>query len=195
MVEQLLGLPRDPWRTVKLANVGHRYRTPRVLDQSVRVQDYPQPIRQIALRDLGHEQPSLLLTNQLSAPARGLIDHYPRRMLIANAIDDAVNFFHMNALSAAVPLRIDLDVQLTFMARALYRLLTAPVGEHFRTAEPANLFRKFVDASATAESNDDQIAVTLGRRAHNLYLIEAGYADSTTSIPWIHNRPLNITFV
>ena len=124
---------------------------PRILDQTVRIQDYPQPIRQIAIRDLGHDKPTLLLTNQLQAPPRELIDRYARRMLIENTIADAVNFFHMDALPVAVPLRIDLDVQLILVASALCRLLAARLGEHFRTAEPASLFRKLVDASATVD--------------------------------------------
>ena len=194
MVEQLLALPRDRWRTVHLTNVGRRYRTPRILDQTVRLKDYPVSIRQIAIRDLGHDKPTLLLTNQLDAPARELIDRYARRMLIENTIADAVNFFHMDALSAAVPLRIDLDVQLTLMASSLYRLLATRVGERFRTAEPASLFRKFVEASATIDISEDRIDVTLGRRAHNPHLIEAGYADTTNSIPWLDNRPLKINF-
>jgi len=194
MVEQLLGLPRERWHTVRLSNVGRRYRTPRILDQTVCIKDYPQPIRQIAVRDLGHDKPTLLLTNQLDAPARELIDRYARRMLIENTIADAVNFFHMDALSAAVPLRIDLDVQLTLMASALYRLLANRLGDRFRTAEPASLFRKFVEASATVDISEQRIEVTLGRRAHNPHLIQAGYADTTTSIPWLDNRPLKITF-
>ena len=67
-------------------------------------------------------------------------------MLIENMIADAVDFFHMDALSAAVPLRIDLDVQLTLMASALYRCLANRPGERFRSAEPASLFRKLVQA-------------------------------------------------
>ena len=161
MVEQLLALPRDRWRTVHLTNVGRRYRTPRILDQTVRIKDYPVPIRQIAIRDLGHDKPTLLLTNQLGTRARELIDRYARRMLIENTIADAIDFFHMDALSAA---------------------------------EPASLFRKFVEASATVDISDHQIVVTLGRRAHNPHLIEAGYSDSTTSIPWLHNRALKINF-
>ena len=194
MVEQLLSLPRDHWHTIQLTNVGRRYRTPRILDQTVRLKDYPQPIRQIAIRDLGHDKPTLLLTNQLDAPPRELIDRYARRMLIENTIADAVNFFHMDALSAAVPLRIDLDVQLTLMASALYRLLANRLGDRFRTAEPASLFRKFVEASATVDISEERIAVTLGRRAHNPHLIQARYADSTTPIPWLHNRALKINF-
>ena len=40
-----------------------------------------------------------------------LIDRYARHMLVENAIQDAVNFFHMDALSSTIPLRIDLDLQ------------------------------------------------------------------------------------
>ncbi|MCY4593916.1 MAG: hypothetical protein OXC19_03865, partial [Bryobacterales bacterium] len=97
-------------------------------------------------------------------------------------------------LSAAVPLRIDLDVQLTLMASALYRLLANRLGDRFRTAEPASLFRKFAEASATIDINDERIEVKLGRRGHDPHLIEAGYGDSTTSIPWLHNRAPKINF-
>ena len=194
MVEQLLALPRQSWRSIRLTNVGRRFRNPRILDQTVRLRDYPQPVRQIAIRDLGHDQPTLLLTNQLEASAAELVDRYARRMLIENTIADAVTFFHLDALSAAVPLRIDLDVQLTLMASALYRLLANRLGERFRSAEPASLFRKFVQASATLDIQPHQIEVTLGRRAHNPHLIEAGYADSTTAIPWLHDRALKINF-
>ncbi len=114
--------------------------------------------------------------------------------LIENTIADAIHFFHFDALSAAVPLRIDLDVQLTVMASGLYRLLAARVGERFRSAEPASLFRKFVQATATVDISDHQIVVTLGRRANNPHLIEAGYSDSATSIPWLHNGALKINF-
>ena len=48
-------------------------------------------------------------------------------MLIENTIANAVNFIQMDALSAAVPLRINLDVQLTLMASPLYRRASQPV--------------------------------------------------------------------
>ena len=194
LVEQLLALPRQRWRTIRLSNVGRRYRNPRIVDQTVRLRHYPQQIRQIAVRDLGHDQPTLLLTNQLKAPAAELIDRYARRMLIENTIADAVQFFHLDALSAAVPLRIDFDVQLTLMASALYRLLANRLGQRFRNCEPDSLFHKCVQASATIDIQPHQIEVKFGRRAYNPHLIEAGYADSTTAIPWLQDRALKITF-
>ena len=107
------------WRKVILSNVGRIYRTPRILERQVRLKDYPGDIRQIAVTDLGHEKPTLLLTNQMRPPAARLIDRYARRMVIENTIADAIDFFHMDALSAAVPMKIDLDVQLTLMASSL----------------------------------------------------------------------------
>ena len=193
-VEQLLAVPRQRWRTIRLSNVVRRYRTPRIFEERVRLKDYPVPIRQITILDLGHAKPTLLLTNQLDEPAHKLIDRYARRMLIENTIADAVEFFHMDALSAAVPLRIDLDVQLTLMASALYRLLANRVGGSLRNAEPDKLFRKFVEATATVDIGEKEIQVKLDRRSHNQHLIQARYGDTSTAVPWPANRPLKITF-
>ena len=57
-----------------------------------------------------------------------LIDRYARRMVIENAIADAIDFFHMDALSAAVPMKVGLDLQLTLIAGGLYRLLAIRLG-------------------------------------------------------------------
>ena len=45
--------------------VAARTRTPRILDAEIELDDYEGPIRQLAIADLGHEEPTLLLTNQL----------------------------------------------------------------------------------------------------------------------------------
>ena len=123
-----------------------------------------------------------------------LVDRYVRRVTAENTIADAVDFFHTDALSAAVPMKIDLDVQLTLMADALYRLLGRRLSHGLETATPRTLFRKLVRASATVEITADAIVVTLGRRAQNPLLLEAGYADTDTPLPWLDNRTLRIRF-
>jgi hypothetical protein len=40
---------------------------------SLRKEEYPLPIRQLIITDLGHEEPTLLLTNQMRRPAKELI--------------------------------------------------------------------------------------------------------------------------
>ena len=195
MIAELLAAPRGEWRGITLTNIGRIYRTPRILDRKVRIKDYPGDIRQIAITDLGHEKPTLLITNQTTAPARDLIDRYARRMIIENTIADAIDFFHMDALSAAVPMKIDLDVQLTVMAGALYRILGKRVANRLETAKPRTIFRKLVQASATIDITDTEIVVSLGRRAHNPLLIAAGYAEIAEPVPWLDNRALRLRFV
>ena len=194
MVAELLSAPAADWRKVTLSNVGRIYHTPRILERQVRLKDYPGDIRQIAVTDLGHEKPTLLLTNQMRAPAARLIDRYARHMVIENTIADAIDFFHMDALSAAVPMKIDLDVQLTLMASSLYRLLAKRVGNGLEIAEASTIFRKLVRSSASIDITPTEIVVSLGRRANNPLLLAADYAATREPIPWLDNRTLKLRF-
>jgi hypothetical protein len=68
----------------------------RVFEQSVQLAG--RTFRQLFVTDLGHEEPTILLTNQKGSH-KTLITRYARRMLIENSLSDAVRFFHMDALS------------------------------------------------------------------------------------------------
>ena len=72
--------------------------------------------RQMYIQDLGHEEPTILLTNEWKTSPKALITRYAQRMLIENSLSDAVRFFHMNALSSAVGLKVDFDMALLVMA-------------------------------------------------------------------------------
>ncbi len=194
MLAKMLAAPPDQWRQVTLTNIGRLYRTPRVLERQVRLRDYPRPIRQLAVADLGHDKPTLLLTNQMDEHPARLIDRYARRMVIENTIADAIDFFHMDALSAAVPMKVDFDLQLTLMASSLYRLLGVRVGNGFEIAKARTLFRKLVHTSASIEITASEIVVSLGRRANNPLLLAAGFADLRQPLPWLDNRVLRLRF-
>src|SRR5207253_7465038 len=82
------------------------------------------------LRDRGirqrhdvHDHPTILLTNQRPLSHKKLIARYAQRMLIENALSDAVRFFHIDALSSSVGLKIDFDMVLLVVASGLYRIL------------------------------------------------------------------------
>ncbi|HSK28578.1 MAG TPA: transposase, partial [Candidatus Limnocylindria bacterium] len=100
LLQELLARPRSAWRRIELEGVSRAYKTPRILDERVTLAGYDEPIRQITIAELGHEEPTLLLTNQLTRSAPKLIERYARRMLIENNIEDGVNFFHLDALSS-----------------------------------------------------------------------------------------------
>ena len=184
--------PPSAWRRVELEGVSRIYRTPRVLDRQIALKGYEGPIRQLTITDLGHEQPTLLLTNQLTRSARQLIDRYARRMLIENQIADGIDFFHMDALSSAVALKVNCDLQLTLMASSLYRLLAARIGHGYEIAESRRLFRDLINASATITVEEKAIVVRFQRRAHNPLLIAAGFDRTNVVIPWLGRKQLRL---
>jgi hypothetical protein len=141
---------------------------------------------------LGHEEPTVLLTNQMTRSAAKLIGRYAQRMLIENQIEDGIDFFHMDALSSAVALHITCDLQLTLMASSLYRLLGARIGSGYEAAKSRHLFRDFIDATATIHLTKREVVVRFQRRAHNPLLLAAGFAETDVAIPWLGKKRLRI---
>src|ERR1700687_5510202 len=111
LLQRIAQWPLSAWRRIELEATSRAYRTPRILDQSIRLPGYDGPLRQLVVADLGHEEPTLLLTNQLKRSAAQLIGRYAQRMLIENGIEDSIDFFHLDALSSAVALKVNCDVQ------------------------------------------------------------------------------------
>ncbi len=193
LLRELEARPRSAWRRIELAGVSRIYKTPRILDQRIKLDGYEGAIRQIAVMELGHEEPTLMLTNQLRRSAAKLVERYAKRMLIENNIEDGVNFFHLDSLSSAVALKVNCDVQLTLMASSLYRHLGQRIGHGYEAAKSRHLFRDFIDATATIEINQRAITVQFQRRAHNPLLLAAGFEQTDVQIPWLGRR-LQFTF-
>jgi hypothetical protein len=194
MLEQLHRQPASAWRRIILKGLARAYRTPRVLDQQIALDGYDGPIRQLSVADLGHEEPTLLLTNQLRRSPATLIGRYAQRMLIENSIADGIDFFHMNNLSSVVAMKVNCDLQLTLMGSSLYRRLSERVGNGYQRAKSQHLFRHFVDATAHVEIGARSIDVRFQKRAHNPLLIAAGYQETNVSIPWLGGKKLCLIF-
>ena len=186
--------PASAWRRIELESTSRAYKTPRVLDQRITLNDYDGPLRQLTIAELGHEEPTLLLTNQLSRSASHLIGRYAQRMLIENNIEDGIDFFHMDALSSAVAMKVNCDLQLTLMASSLYRLLAVRIGNRYEVAKSRHLFRDFVDASAEISITEGEIVVRFQKRAHNPLLLAAGFDKTDEVVPWLGRKRLRLVF-
>lgn len=193
-LEEIARTPRAAWRRIELEGVSREYRTPRLLDRQVTLPDYKGPLRQLTVADLGHEQPTLLLTNHLRTGAPRLIERYARRMLIENNLEDSIDFFHLDALSTAVAMKVNCDLHLTLMASSLYRHLATTVGHGYETAKSRHLFRDFVEASARVQITDREVLVRYQKRAHNPFLLAAGFDQGQTVIPWWSRKRLRFLF-
>src|SRR6266567_6463906 len=78
LVAALDALPATAWTRVTLDRTGP-YRHPHVHEDQVKVRGCPVWLRQLAVRGLGHEAPTLILTNNHTAKPAKLIDRYAKR--------------------------------------------------------------------------------------------------------------------
>ncbi len=194
MVHAIHQEPLSAWRRIEIQGVSRIYKTPRILNQTIQLPGYHGSLRQVIVEDLGHEEPTILLTNQLHRPPAKLIERYAQRMIIENRIADGIDFFHMDALSSAVAMKVNCDLQLTLMASSLYRLLGLEIGNGYQTATSRHLFRDFVDATAQIVIQEKEISVHFQKRAHNPLLLAAGINNTDVPIPWFGGKRLQLHF-
>ena len=98
----------------------------------------------------------------------------------------------MDALSSAVALKVNCDLQLTVLASSLYRLLAVRIGHGYETAKSRHLFRDFIDASAGVTISEGEVIVKFQKRAHNPLLVAAGIDQTDTVVPWLGKKRLRL---
>jgi len=186
LVRHIEALPASAWRTVRLDRDG-AYRRPKVVDEQTTLSAYPGTIRQLIVRGLGREAPTVIITNNQPRTAKQVIERYARRMSIEQRLAESIRSFHVDALTGAVPLNIDLDVALTVLAGAvcasLRRRLT---GYHHAT--PDTLQRRFLSTSGVILNHQHTIIVRLNRRTYSPVLRQADLPH--VKVPWWGGRTL-----
>jgi len=192
LIADLEALPDTDWKKVRIDRVG-RYREPEIHDALVKIKGIDGPVRQLAVRNIGREHPTMLITNALDLTTKQLFASYAERMNIENELDAYIQGFHLNALSSGLPLNVDLDTTLTVIAGNLYRLLARRLTRYER-ATPDKLWRHFLDATGTVHATPDALTVELNIRTYHPVLIAAGLADQPTPIPWLNGRELRLRF-
>jgi hypothetical protein len=190
LLKEIVLLPRSAWRTVELDIPTRIYRTPRYYEQTVTLAG--RRFRQMYIQDLGHEDPTILLTNQRRTSPKALITRYAQRMLIENALSDAVRFFHMNALSSAVGLKVDFDMTLLVIASGLYRLLAERM-RGYEDAQARQIFRDLVAMPATLTVTEKEVEVSFHRRAHLPIILASGMMEQPIAVPWWNGHKLRLT--
>jgi hypothetical protein len=194
MLREIWSRPPSAWRRITLRSLTRSFRTPKVLDERIQLPGYQGSVRQVTVIELGHEDPTILLTNNFKIDCPSLVTRYAQRMLIENGISEAIQFFHLDALSSMVGLKVDFDLQITLMASSLYRLMADHIGREYSRAQAKKIFRNLLDVSATVSIGEKDVLVTLDKRAHNPYLVASGLTQSPTSMPWFGGKRLVLDF-
>jgi len=194
ILRRLDALPARSWKKAVIDIPKRRYQKIRYVDERVTLDHYEGDARQIAVKGLGRENPTLFLSNNFDVSARELIMNYARRNGVEDALGSSVNFFHLDCLSSEVRLNVDLDTVLTVLANGCYRWLASRL-HGFDKAKPKQLYRKFVETSGAVEVEEGRrIVVYFDRRSHNPILREAALDEDCPKIPWLANHRLEFVY-
>jgi hypothetical protein len=190
LIRHINSLAPNTWRTLTLDRDGN-YRKPQVVDETVTLSDYPGPIRQLVVRGLGREEPTVIISNDTETSAKQLIERYARRMTIEQRLAEAIRSFHLDALCGAVPLNVDLDVVLSVLAGALCSGLRRRL-PGYDNATPDTIQRRFLDTPGVILTRKNDVTVRLNRRTYSPVLRQADLPD--TRVPWWGGKRLHFEY-
>lgn len=190
LLKEIILLPRSAWRQIELDVPARKYRYPRVYEQKISLRG--RALRQLYVLDLGHDEPTILLTNQQSTTSNALLTRYAQRMLIENALSDAVRFFHIDALSSEEGLKVDFDMALLVVASGLYRLIAERM-RGYEDAQARQIFRDLIDMPADVTVTNQEVSVSFHRRTHLPIILASNLFEQPIKVPWWNGRPLLLT--
>jgi hypothetical protein len=76
LVRHIEGIDPAAWKTVSLDRDGG-YRKPQVVDEQATITGYPGTVRQLIVRGLGHDTPTVIITNDRRTSAKQIIERVP----------------------------------------------------------------------------------------------------------------------
>lgn len=194
VLRRLASLPDSQWRAAVIDIPQRRHQHIEYVDEHVRLENYVGEARQVAVRGLGREAPTLFLSNHLQISPRELVMNYAKRNGVEDALGSSVDFFHLDCLSSEVRLNVDLDTVLTVLAHGCYRWLATQL-HGFGHAKPKSVYRKFVETSGTVEIEPGRrLVIHFDRRSHNPILREAQLDKTSTPIPWLDNLRVEFAY-
>lgn len=193
VIRRLKALPRSQWQRAHIDIPKRLHKNVRFIDETIQLRDYEGAVRQVAVTDLGRDQPTLFLSNNFDETARNVIIRYAGRNRVEDGIGISVNFFHLDCLASEVRLNVDVDVALTVLANGCYRWLARQL-HGFDTADPKKVYRKFIETSGLVEVHENRIAVHFDKRSHNPILREAALDRQCPPVPWLRNLPITFNY-
>jgi transposase len=191
LIATLDALPASAWTKTRLDRPGKH--------KNVTYHEHPVTIngrafRQIAVNGLGREQATLILTNQQQPTVKQLIERYGQRWGIENHLAEQIRAFHLDSLCSQVPLAVDFDVALTILADLTYRRFAKGLHPAYHNQTPDTIRGHLTDSIGELHFSPGHVEVLLKRRTHTPALLDAGYQNRRTEVPWWGGRTLNYSF-
>jgi len=182
-----------PWKRINIPHAKRKYPNPLVHESFIRLRGYDGELRQVIVRGNGHEKPAFLISNDFEVPLELLVSEYARRWRVENLISEAVKFFHLNALSSPILIKVHFDVVMTMIADTLYNMLAQKL-RGFEDCDAPKIYRNFVNAKANIKVKAGKVTVTFPRKAHNPILRAVPWQRLPNSLSWLDDVNLNLQF-
>ena len=183
----------DHWQRIHIPHAKRKYANLQVHESLIRLRDYEGQIRQVIVRGNGREKPSFLISNDLNMSLDLLVGHYARRWRVENGIAEAVKFFHLNALSSPIVVKVHFDISLTMIADTLYTMLAKKL-RGFEDCDAPTLYRHFVRGKGIINVDGRTINVMYPRRAHNPILRQVPWDSLPLRLPGLDRTKLTLKF-
>ena len=183
----------SPWKRITIPHDKRKYPNPMVHESRVELRGYQGTIRQIAMRANGHDKPAFFITNDWDAPTELVVGNYARRWRLENGIAEAVKFFHLNALSSPILIKVHLDVIMTMIADTLYSRLAMNL-RGFERCDAPKLYRHFIQGKAVVYVKEGEVSITFSKRAHNPILRAVPWHRFPREVPWLNGAKLSLHF-
>ena len=193
LAEQTRSLPDSCWHKVKLPIPKRKRHTFLTHESEATLKGCPNPLRQIIMKDHGRAEPTYVLTNNRDLELVEILSVYARRWRIENKLAELVDFFHLNALSSPIMIRIFFDLLLSVVASTLYRRFAQDLPRFEKQLAP-DLFRHFVDMPGRVRFDGQRFEVRIRKRAHTPILLGVKKLQEPIPVPWLEGRQLNIVF-
>ncbi|MBQ0721820.1 MAG: transposase, partial [Gammaproteobacteria bacterium] len=185
MVDTLKG-----WERIRIPHAKRKYPNPYVHESYVELNKYDGMVRQLIVRGNGREKPTFLITNDFDTDKALILGNYARRWRVENGIAEAVKFFHLNALSSPILVKIYFDIAMTLIADTLYSMLTKRL-RGFENCDAPKVYRNFIRGKGTVTVNDNDVTVTYPKRAHNPILRKVAWSNLPKDLPGLGGVRLN----
>lgn len=183
----------EPWKRIHIPHPKRKYPNPLVHESMVKLRGYDGMLRQVIVRGNGREKPTFIITNDFEMPLELLVGNYARRWRVENGIAEAVKFFHLNALSSPILVKVHFDVVMTMIADTLYSMLAKKL-RGFEQCDAPKLYRHFIQIGGMVEICGNQVTITYPRRAHNPILRAVPWHLLPSTIPGQKGARLNFRF-
>ena len=181
------------WQRIHIDKVKRKYANPLVHESTIDLAGYHKQIRQLIIRDNGREKPTFLITNDFDSALDVLVSTYGSRWHVETGISEAVKFFHLNALSSPILVKIHFDVTMTMIADTLYSMLAQRL-RGFSECDAPKIYRHFVRGKGVIDIQGRTISVAYPRRAHNPILRRVDWSSLPNTLPGFPGAKIDLHF-